>query len=518
VTTGRGVLVEAAESEFIQTVRALSEIREPVSATPEGLRNVDARPLRVLWVTFDFPPRLSSGVFRPVKIYKYVDKRYLTIDFITHGAAARFQNAVLDESLLAEVSPPPRVVRVRTPVLHDSLPALVARLRQVVRRRPTSAPSEGPLPSSAEHQPARRHSEGAPPRGLGAAIYRRLAMCLYFPDHLFLWGHFAAATAVWMHLRRRYDVIYTTSYPESAHLPGFLLHALGVPWVVDYRYGGPLWIKKLVGFDKPRLRERLDLLFQRTAMRWSDRVITQSEPMRADFCHVFGLDPSKVDVIASGYDDEDFTRVDRAASPYAKQPHEVHLLHVGVMDGTSADERRQLVDALSRLADGLRTCGRELVVHAVGKDLFSEALRTGARFEYRHHGTVVHRHLPPYLCFADCYLLSTLTTSTGHDHVRGFIPGKVWEYLRAGKPIVMIGPKDEIWSIIDEAGVGLQMDLHDERPLSPEALLRALDTVRPLHPKVQSYSWQSRARSLQHVFQHVTGAAQAEPRKGQVRA
>jgi glycosyltransferase involved in cell wall biosynthesis len=513
-------VVDAAESEFIQTVRASSQIAELASAVPQGVRQLDGRPLRVLWVTFDFPPRLSSGVFRPVKIYKYVDKRCLTIDFITHGEAARFQNSVLDESLLAEVSPPPRVVRVQTPVLHDVLPALLARLRQVGRRGRARAPSERARPASATHQSTRAPAQSAPPRTVGAAIYRRLAMCLYFPDHLFLWGYFATAAALWMHVRGRYDAIYTTSYPESAHLPGFLLHALGVPWVVDYRYGGPLWIKKLVGFDKPKLRERLDLLFQRTAMRWSDRVITQSEPMRADFCRVFGLDPSKVDVIASGYDDEDFTRADRAASPYVKQPHEVHLLHVGVMEGISDDDRCQLVEALSRVADGLRGSGggRELVVHAVGKQLFTDALRTAARFEYRHHGTVVHRHLAPYLCFADCYLLSTLTTSTGHDEVRGFIPGKVWEYLRAGKPIVMIGPSDEIWSIIDEAGVGLHMDLHAEQPLPAHVLLRALNTVRRLHPKVQSYSWESRARSLQQVFQHVTAAAHAGPRGGPVGA
>jgi hypothetical protein len=67
------------------------------------------RKLRVLWISFDFPPRLSSGVFRTIKLYKYLDKRSFEVDFVTHGDARRLQHAVSDESLLADLNPLPRV-------------------------------------------------------------------------------------------------------------------------------------------------------------------------------------------------------------------------------------------------------------------------------------------------------------------------------------------------------------------------------------------------------------------------
>ena len=490
----------------------------------ETLPGPAARPARVLWVTFDFPPRLSSGVFRPVKIYKYVDKRRLAIDFLTHGRAARFEGSVVDHSLLTELEPPARVVRVPTPVLHDILPAMAARLKRLLRGTQTSKEAARPGDTSPIVVPPSVSSSVAttpvasPKLGRLGAIYRWFVMCVYFPDHLFLWGHLATCKALVMHLRHRYDVIYTTSYPESAHLPGVLLHLFGIPWVADYRYGGPIWVRKLAGFDKPHLRQRLDLWFQGFVMRRADRVITQSEPMRADFSRIFGLDPAKIDVIASGYDDEDFARVTAERSPFAHDGAAVRMLHVGVMEGTTARDRATLASALNAVDEDLRTAGRRLVLHAVGKHVFDEDVRATLRFEYVHHGTIVHRDLPPYLVSADCYLMSTFTTSTGHDGVRGFIPGKLWEYLRAGKPIVMVGPKDASWSIIEETGAGLHMDIEHAQPLPAGALRRAVDERRPLHSKVSTYSWQARAQAVQRVFLQVIGGAAGARHKGQAHA
>src|SRR5437764_5823978 len=94
------------------------------------MRNQERGKTRIAWITFDFPPRQSSGVFRAIKIYKYLDKSRFEVDFITHGAAPRFKSAVLDDTLLGEVQPAPRVYRVPTIILHDVLPAIRSRFRR----------------------------------------------------------------------------------------------------------------------------------------------------------------------------------------------------------------------------------------------------------------------------------------------------------------------------------------------------------------------------------------------------
>jgi glycosyltransferase involved in cell wall biosynthesis len=288
-----------------------------------------------------------------------------------------------------------------------------------------------------------------------------------------------------------------------------ILSALGVRWVVDYRYGGPLWIKDVVGFPKPPSRERLDHRYQRWVLTKADRVITQSERIKADFCRVFALDPARVTVIPSGYDEADFERTDQAAAPFSKEPHEIHLLHMGTLEGAGEAERQEIGHTLDALGLRLRDRGRALVVHALGSDLFHGNARKATHLEYRHHGVVVHRHIPSYLLAADCYLLSTWTTSNGG--VKGFIPSKLWEYLRAGAPILTTGPKDEVWSIVEDAGVGVHMAIDGDSVRSVDGLADEL-IGRLRHKKARAasvgrYTWESRAQSVQGVIQQLVDGA-----------
>lgn len=433
-------------------------------------------------------------MFRAIKFYKYLDKSRFEVDFVTHGAAGRFARAVLDDSLLREVDPAPAIHRVPTIIPHDLLPGVGAR---VPRRR---APVRNQETGEARHDAP---SVPRPRRSLRRTLYRWFALSVYFPDHLFLWGWFAAFKLLSLHVRRRYDLVYTTSFPESAHLAGLLLNALGVRWVVDYRYGGPLWIKEVVGFRKPSLRERIDHRYQRFVLRRADQVITQSERIRADFCRVFALDPARVLVISSGFDEADFDMAAVPDAPFSKRAHEVHLLHVGTLEGVAERERLQILAALNALGEQLRQRGRTLVLHAVGSPLFGEAERLKApHVAYRPHGVIVHQQIPAYLLAADCCLLSTWTTSNGG--VKGFIPSKLWEYLRSGRPIVTTGPKDEVWTIVEDAGVALHLELDggpgDHAAVLANDLVDRLRTKKPLAANVHRYSWQSRAQSLEDLF------------------
>ena len=445
-------------------------------------------------------------MYRPIKIYKYLDRGSCQVDFVTHGASRRFAGATHDDSLLREVHPPPRVFRVPTPIPHDLLPALVNRLRG--RRRASGsggtggfqAPrtSQGPEMATGPSDPSVSRPRSSEPGG----AYRRLAMAAYFPDHLMLWGALAAVYCLWLQLRYRYDVVYTTSYPESAHLPGLVLKALGVPWVVDYRYGGPMWIKKLAGFAKTPARDARDLAYQRRVLQRADCVVTQSEQLRDAFCRTFGRDAADIHVVPSGFDEADFAGSESKPAPFAKQPGEVHLVHLGAMEGVQPADRQVLIEALSRLGDGLTARGCRLVMHAIGSDVLGvERGPQALRFEDRRHGVVVHSALPPYLFAADCFLISTITRASGSDSITGFIPGKLWEYLRARRPVLMTGPKDAVWSVLEQqqqAG----LDLGDAAAASslPDRLLEAMQSLPSIGADVHQYSWEARAASLQQVF------------------
>ena len=74
--------------------------------------------MRILWVTLHFPPRQSGGVFRPVQIYKYLDKDKFEVDFLTLSLWGQYKRAVRDDSVLEEVFPKPPIYRVPSIELH----------------------------------------------------------------------------------------------------------------------------------------------------------------------------------------------------------------------------------------------------------------------------------------------------------------------------------------------------------------------------------------------------------------
>ena len=449
---------------------------------------------RILWVTFDFPPRLSSGSFRPVKLYKYLDTTSLEIDFLTQAPAGRFRQAVQDHTLLEELSPRPRVFRVPHVVPHD----LVLRAADVLRR----ARRRGSSTRTLSNGGGGAASRSAP--GMLRSVYERFTMVAYFPDHLFVWGWLAAAASLALHLTRRYDAIYTTSFPESAHLPGLTLRRLGVPWVVDYRYGGCLWNKRVAGHRKTPARDRVDRWFQRRVLERASRVIVQSEGIRDDFSRVFSTDVARLEVIPSGYDETDFLGVDGESSRLATREGAVDLLHVGALEGVGGPELLELVAALEALQHGLEQHGRHLVVHAVGNDIFGPAQKhRGLGFTYVHHGVVPHHRLVPYLLAADCYLLSTVTTGAGHAGVNGFLPSKLWEYLRGAKPILVSGPRNENWALIDEARVGIHIGPERDLSVAAAAITERLGAVTTPHSAVGRHSWEARAHALGAVIRQL---------------
>ena len=210
--------------------------------------------MRILWVTLHFPPRQSGGVFRPIQIYKYLDKNKFEVDFLTLSLWGQYERAVRDDSVLEEVFPKPPIHRVPSIELHDGVRVIVDRIR---KRR--------------QHD---KLQNGNPPRAVGGDLksgsvkellkgaFRFFMAFIYFPDKYVIWGWLSALKSLWLHYRRRYDLMYTTSPPLSGHLPGLLLRHFGVKWVVDFRDGDSLWTKKAWGNLTGKIRGKIDFYYQ----------------------------------------------------------------------------------------------------------------------------------------------------------------------------------------------------------------------------------------------------------------
>jgi len=425
-------------------------------------------PHRLLWVTYDFPPRQAAGAFRPVKLYKYLDKSALAIEFLT----SRAESFAGGEHMLDDVHPKP-VVRRAGGVALDRLFDAPQRL---LTRFGLASPHK---------------------RSLWERLGYRLVLPLAFPDKHVLWGLCAALRALGMHVRQRFDAIYTTSHPESAHLPGILLHLLGVAWVVDYRYGGPLWTTTLSAGRKSLWSARLALAYQGYVLRHADFVIVQSETIREQFLARFGLDPAGIAALPNGYDEDGFRDFGAGPAPFTRAPGEMHLLHVGGDWYPDASHISNLLDLCARLASD---SGAAVVLHTVGVDILGKtALPAGLRYDY--HGPQPHAEVIRYLAAADAFILSTMAGTDSGQSIVGFLPAKLWEYLRAGKAILWMGPKDDAWRYAEECGAVIYLGALGS-PLSPPVaeVREAISSGARNRHHAHNHDWRSRAAAFNSLL------------------
>ncbi len=450
----------------------------------------DTRKTKILWVTHDFPPRRSSGIYRPIKINKYLDGDRYAIEFLTQSMFN--ENISLDENLLYELEPTPPIHRVPNIVLDNYIGKMLKR-----RHRDHIADK-----GASEAEPKAERPKADEGGGLMRRLYKLWMMAVYFPDQYFLWGWMAAFRAALLHLKNRYDIVYTTSHPQSGHMPGFLLKAMGVKWVADYRDAGILSHYFLFSdlYTKGWIRLKIERLYQKLVLHACDHVITHSSIMKESFSKEFSVRSSKMTEISNGYDESDFARQRLPVTVAAASRGELHMLHMGIWYLTES-EQRKVTERIERLAVDLAAGGVRLIVNALGHDLFSadSAARSTICFDYRFYPSVAHHEVIPHLLGADVYLMA----NTMSIDMSGFLPGKLWEYLRGGKPIVYFGEKGEAWEIIQECATGIFVDFDDALPIDAARLIEACRRAEENPRRSEKHNWKSRAMDFDKIFSNI---------------
>ena len=363
--------------------------------------------MRLLLVTYYYPPSGGSGVQRPLKMSRYLpefgwDVTVLTVD----PAHAAYPDP--DPSMLGDVPPGVTVERTRA---WDPY-AAYARLLGA------------------------RKSDLVGVAGLNAADAsgpkQRLAAWLranvFLPDARVGWVPFALRRARQLHADRPFDAVVTTAPPMSLHLVGLAFaRATGVPWVADFR---DPWTDRYDLQKLPRSRAALalDRALERAVLRRASRVVTVSPALARSLGARRGR---AVDVIPNGFDEADFS-----GDAPAPAPGHFTLAFVGNL--SEHYDLSALWAALARLGDEDHGATRLRVVGNL-----APALRAGLEA----HGLSGILDAVPYVPHAEAVaemrradaLLLPIPRAAGAE---GILTGKLFEYLAAGRPVVGIGPVD----------------------------------------------------------------------------
>jgi hypothetical protein len=274
-------------------------------------------------------------------------------------------------------------------------------------------------------RPAWREDGAAPRAGeeRPGHLRRALRFFLHVPDPNVGWVPGAAAAGIAAAARRRPDILLSSSPPLSAHLAGAIAAArLRLPHVLDVR-------------DFPRcqrmfggVRGRLDAALFDRVLRGAAGVVSTSGVILADLAT---RTTAPRLLLLNGYDEEDF------AGPAPQPPDGTfRVAHVGSTYGRHVDHR-PLFAAARRLHEAgtpirLRFAG-------VADDAVREAIRAeGVAGIAEVVGFVPHARAVAELRAARAVLLVFWGDRPAADSA--VIVGKTFECLRAGPPVLALGP------------------------------------------------------------------------------
>jgi glycosyltransferase involved in cell wall biosynthesis len=374
-----------------------------------------ACPRHVLVIHYHFPPLGGAGVQRVLKFVKYLPQLGWDVTVLTTSSRSY---PVTDDSLLADVPAEVRVARTTT-----ELPAITLR-RWLLN-------------------PAQRL------RMSGLIEY------VGWPDDTSGWLPFAAADGVRLARRLKPDVVFSSSYPYSAHIAARAVsRACGIPWVADFR---DPWTRGPHS-DPSRLLTRVNRRAERWFVRAADRVTVVDDSVELD-----GLDaddPRRV-VIHNGVDEAD---IDLAADVHTPAPNRFSLTHVGSLYGWR--DAAPVFASLSRLIERQEINRNQFEVSLVGNVwMGSRPIETNG-VPVRTIGYVDHRRAVEEMRRATALLFyqpSEYPTSSG----------KIFEYLLSARPILCVARRQNLaYRLVEEFGAGAVAE-----PDDPGSIDRALASL-----------------------------------------
>ncbi|ODV12723.1 MAG: glycosyltransferase [Rubrivivax sp. SCN 70-15] len=252
------------------------------------------------------------------------------------------------------------------------------------------------------------------------------------------------------------QVIWSTYPIATAHVIGADLHAkTGLPWIADFR--DPM-AQDGYPADPATWRQYADI--ERTALLNAARSVFTTPGAAREYARRYPDATDRIAVIENGYDEETFRAAEVALPLRAPlEPGCLSLLHSGIVYPSERDPTH-LMRALQILAlDGRLAPGRL-------KILFRASSHDGLLAEMAaQHGVAHFIELMPPIGYRDALTemlradaLLVLQASNCNDQ----IPAKVYEYLRARRPIVALtDPSGDTGQLLLRSGISSMARLDD---------------------------------------------------------
>jgi hypothetical protein len=372
---------------------------------------------KVLIVTYYFPPAGGPGVQRWLKFVKYLPDFHIEpIVYIPQNPTYPIE----DEGLLSDVS--------------DQLTIL---------KQPIWEPYG--LASLFSKKNIKNISAGIIPTVQKQSWKERLALFvrgnLFIPDARVFWVKPSVTYLKDYCQTNDIDTIITTGPPHSLHLIGLALQQqVGIKWVADFR---DPWTT--IGYHKALKllpwAQRKHKRLEKEVLQAADAIIVTSATTKTEF---ESLTSRPITVITNGYD--------TTTEPSLQLDAKFSLAHIGSL--LSARNPIVLWEALSELLKEVPELAQHLQLKFIGttsQEVKDTLEKLGLLTYVRDYGYVSHDEAVKHQKESQVLLLIEIDS----PETKLILPGKLFEYLVSGRPILAMGPAgSDFASIIQETQSG----------------------------------------------------------------
>jgi glycosyltransferase involved in cell wall biosynthesis len=401
----------------------------------------------VLVVAWWFPPQSGGGVHRPLQFVRQLARRGVRVTVLT--GVARPGDRV-DAELLEQV---PAGVRVLRAPLKDPFRAWDAWKR---------------LRGAGSNGPANGASNGA--TAAGAPRWRDFVTeALALPDRHLPWIPAAVTKAALALTGDEPDLVFSTSPPASGHLAALVLRGLfSAPLVVDFR---DPWIDNPFRRYASPLFRRIDATLEARVVAEAAEVVLNTPALERAFRRRYPA-ATRVRTIPNGFDPDAFEGLPEPAG--GGTPGFIEIAHFGQLYGLRSG--RFLLQGLARLKERepalfART---RVVLHGSidgEADFRAQAAALGVAHAVAIPGALSHRDSLARQRRSDVLLI----LGPEHEEPEVQVPGKLYEYFAAQRPILTLSRKGgAIEEMLALAGVPCEQAEPDAPDAIADALARSL--------------------------------------------
>ncbi|QQS35228.1 MAG: glycosyltransferase [Ignavibacteriales bacterium] len=372
---------------------------------------------KLLFITYFWPPSGKATLHWPLKIIKHLPQSGWQPSVLTVENESFTQK---DESLLKEVDPSLKVIKSKTFEPFDIYKKFIGKRKdeQLVASDTISLSNK-----SFSHR---------------LSIWIR--MNLFIPDARIGWNSSAKKAGKDFLTKHDQEAIVTIGPPHSTHLIGkklskkFNLPHIPVlidPWVDIIYYKN---------FKRSYLTRKIDNHLEKSVLDNASQVVFVTESTKEDYTKKYNFLKDKSHVLYWGYNEEDFSSFSNIKDAELKT-----IVHAG-----NIFDYQNPINFWNRIRKEIDN-GKNIKLKFIG------TISSGIKSAIESAGLNSHTEIIGFLPYSQMvkHLESAsalLVCATEKRHM----PGKLFEYLRTGKPIIAFGDDNkEVNSILQKSNAGM---------------------------------------------------------------